>query len=53
MSSVPEFRRKLRALFRRNTLEREMSGALRLRLELQTRENIAAGRPPDEARASS
>jgi hypothetical protein len=42
--------RKLRALFRKEKLDSEMSEELRLHLELQTRENIACGMLPDEAR---
>ena len=42
--------RKLRALFRKETLDREMSEEMRLHLELQTEKNIAAGMNPDEAR---
>ncbi len=42
--------RKLRALFRKDTLDREMSEEMRHHLELQVAENIAAGMNPDEAR---
>lgn len=42
--------RKLRALFRKDTLDREMSEEMRHHLELQVAENIVAGMNPDEAR---
>jgi putative ABC transport system permease protein len=42
--------RRLRALFRKDTLDREMSEEMRHHLELQVEENIAAGMNPDEAR---
>jgi predicted permease len=42
--------RKLRALFRRTQLDTEMSEEMRVHLELQTQENIAAGMSPEEAR---
>lgn len=42
--------RKLRALFRKDTLDREMSEEMRHHLELQVAENIAAGMNPNEAR---
>ena len=42
--------RKLRALFRKDTLDREMSEEMRHHVELQVEENIAAGMNPDEAR---
>jgi putative ABC transport system permease protein len=42
--------RKLRALLRKDSLDREMSDEMRHHLELQIEENIAAGMNPDEAR---
>lgn len=42
--------RKLRALFRRTRLDAEMSEEMRHHLELLTKENIAAGMAPEEAR---
>ena len=42
--------RKLRALFRKDTFDREMSEEMRHHLELQTEANMAAGINPDEAR---
>ena len=42
--------RKLRALFRKGALDREMSEEMRHHMELQIEENIAAGMNPDEAR---
>ena len=42
--------RKLRAVFRKDTLDRELSEEMRHHLELQVEENIAAGMSPDEAR---
>jgi putative ABC transport system permease protein len=42
--------RQLRAIFRKDTLDREMSEEMRHHLELQVEENIAAGMNPDEAR---
>ena len=42
--------RKFRALFRKEKLDAEMAEEMRAHLELQTRENIAHGMLPDEAR---
>lgn len=42
--------RQLRALFRKGKLDAEMSEELRVHVEFQTRENIARGMSPDEAR---
>src|ERR1035437_6136634 len=42
--------KKIRALFRMNTLDRKMSEEMRHHLELQIEENLAAGMNPDEAR---
>ena len=44
------FLRRLRALFRKDALDREMSDEMRAHLEIQTDKNLAAGMPPDEAR---
>lgn len=44
------FVQKLRALFRREKLDAEMADELRAHVELQTRENIARGMAPDDAR---
>jgi predicted permease len=41
--------RRLRSLFRRSRLDREMDEELRFHLEEQTRRNLAAGMAPDEA----
>ena len=41
--------KKLRALFRKETLDREMSEEMRGHVELETRANLANGMPPDEA----
>jgi predicted permease len=41
--------RKLRALFRREKLDAEMSEEMRAHLEMQTQQNIARGMPPGEA----
>ncbi len=42
--------RRLRAFFRKDTLDREMSEEMRHHLELQVKANLAAGMSPDEAR---
>src|SRR5688572_15318322 len=42
--------RKLRAVFRKEKLDAEMTEEMRGHLELQTRANIARGMSPDEAR---
>jgi hypothetical protein len=42
--------RKFRALFRKNKLDAEMAEEMRLHLEQRTRENLAAGLSPAEAR---
>ena len=41
--------RSLRAVFRRRKTETEMAEEIRLHLELQTEQNLAAGMDPDEA----
>ena len=45
-----KFFTQLRALFRKGTLDREMSEEMRHHLEEQTAANVAAGMNPDEAR---
>jgi predicted permease len=45
--------RRIAALFRKEKLDREMSEELRAHVELQIRENIARGMPPDDARYAS
>jgi len=45
-----KFLPRLRAVFRKETLDREMSEEMRLHLELQVKANLAAGMSPDEAR---
>ena len=42
--------RKLRALFRREKLEAEMTAEIQAHLDLQTERNIAAGMKPEDAR---
>ena len=42
--------RQLRAFFRKETLDREMSDEMRAHVELQTERNLAAGMTPDDAR---
>ncbi len=44
------FRLRLRSLFRRGAVERELTRELRAHLDHQTAENIAAGMSPDQAR---
>ncbi|HEX5437310.1 MAG TPA: ABC transporter permease, partial [Gemmatimonadaceae bacterium] len=44
-----DLRYRLRAVFRRGALERELEAELRFHLEHETEKNIAAGLPPDEA----
>src|SRR5258708_12435188 len=41
---------RIRSLFRRNTVERELDQELRFHLENQILENISAGMTPEEAR---
>jgi putative ABC transport system permease protein len=43
-------RNRLQALFRRGKAERELDEELRFHIEERTRENVAAGMPPEEAR---
>lgn len=50
MSAVRRFLRPLRALFRRNRVDAEMSEEMRAHLELQTAENMRRGMSSDEAR---
>jgi hypothetical protein len=39
--------RQLRAFFRKESLDREMSDEMRAHLYLQAEKNVAAGMPPD------
>lgn len=41
---------RLRSVFRRRRLDRELSDELRFHVEMRTRENLAAGMSPEEAR---
>jgi hypothetical protein len=50
MNLIHLIARQVRAFFLRQKIEAEMADELRLHLELQTRENIARGMKPDEAR---
>ncbi len=45
--------RRLRVLFRKETLDREMSDEMRHHIEEQTRLNLAGGMSPDDARCSA
>jgi len=49
MRWTDKFRLRLRSLFRRAEIERELDSELRFHLERQIQENLAAGMPPDEA----
>jgi len=46
-----DLRLRLRALLRRETVEREMTEEMAFHLEMQTRKHIAAGSDPVEAQA--
>src|SRR5262245_41109933 len=46
---VSDLRYRLRALFRRNSVERELDQELRFHLERETEKNIHQGLPPEEA----
>jgi putative ABC transport system permease protein len=50
MRTLDKVRLRLRSLFHRGEVERELEDELRFHLEQLTEENIAAGVPPDEAR---
>jgi putative ABC transport system permease protein len=47
------FRLRLRSLFRRATLDRELDDELRFHLELQIQQNLAAGMTLEQARAAA
>ncbi len=47
---LSEFRYRLRAIFRRKTVEAELNEELAQHLERQAAKHISAGMPPDEAR---
>ncbi len=47
------FNSRLRSLFRRRRLERELDAELRFHLEQQAAENMAAGMSADDARAAA
>jgi predicted permease len=44
---------RLRALFRRDQLDRDLADELRFHVEMRTRENVAAGMSPEEARETA
>jgi putative ABC transport system permease protein len=44
---------RLRALFRRESVLRDIEEELRVHIEMETEENIKRGMPPDEARAAA
>jgi hypothetical protein len=44
-------RSRLRALFRRESVLRDIEEELRIHVEMETEANIKRGMPPDEARA--
>src|SRR5262249_49039202 len=46
-------RTRLRALFRRESVLRDIEEELRVHVEMETETNIKRGMPPDEARASA
>jgi len=48
-----KLRLRLRSLFRRDQVEREMENELRFHLDQQIEENLAAGMTPQEARAAA
>ena len=50
MSWTPQFKYRLRTLFRRSVVERDMAAEMRAHLEMQEQVNRAAGMSPDEAR---
>jgi hypothetical protein len=47
---MPQFKYRLRTLFRRSVVERDMAAEMRAHLEMQEQVNRAAGMSPDEAR---
>jgi len=50
---LAELRGRLRALFRRGALERDLADEIRLHLEMETEANIRRGMAPDEARRAA
>src|SRR5215467_8187696 len=46
-------RARLRALFRRESVLRDIEEELRVHIEMETETNIELGMPPDEARAAA
>jgi len=50
MRWADKFRLRLRSLFRRRRIDHELDDELRLHLEEQIQENVAAGLTPEEAR---
>jgi len=53
MRALDKVRLRLRSLFRRSNVERELEDELRFHLDLLTEEDIAAGVPPAEARSAA
>ncbi len=53
MRTLDKVRLRLRSLFHRGDVERELEDELWFHLEQLTEENIAAGVPPDEARRAA
>lgn len=51
--SAPSFLRRLRNLFRKNSVDRDMAEQIEHHLELMTEENIMLGLPPAAARAAA
>lgn len=50
MRWIFKFPLRLRSLFRKNRVEQELSDELRFHFDLQLKENLAQGMPPEEAR---
>ena len=48
--ALNDLRYRLRALFRRDTMDRELDAELRFHLEQEVEKHLRAGLPPDEAR---
>lgn len=53
LSWIAAARGRLRALFRRGTVEGDFSDEIRFHLEMETEKNRRAGMPPDEARRAA
>src|SRR5689334_23683104 len=53
MRVLDQVRLRLRSLFRRARVERELDAELRFHLDQQIEENLVAGMPPHEARAAA